>query len=1266
MRPELTIFLSGTRRDLEGFFPAAKAALEAAFPHAEVRLVEEALPDGSRGDLWSRREATTATVLVGLVGHFYGHVPDGQELSLTEQEFETAGRAGVDRLMFLTDASDPQKVADQDAVAKERVARFRARVNELFRGTAATPEEFARKAVDAVRDWERRTLCGATQGAREFYRRWLDPDAIIGHQEPLVGQQAVLGQLLEFTGSEARVLVLHAPWGRGKSRLLLEFAERSPVELRFARFEARLTRETLRLTPVDPCILVIEDAQSRRESELPALFEFLSRCDRSVKLVVATRTSHIPALAAALREGGIAAADVTTVELPRLTEEEHRALVVQELGHDGEDAARVAARTRGSPLAALVAARLLKRRLVQIHELEGSEGFEEEVLERYQQALMKGAGSPERERRLRRVLQAVALSGPIRPRDADELDLLTWFLGCSRVDLLEDLEFLEDSGLLLRLGGLVTIPVDAIRETTALRACVTRRGELTGEAERAFLQLHGRFRGNLLANLAVAEWRGREVGQDVRLLDRLLPELVAAYGAMPAGERLHLLEDMESVAPLRPAEALSFVRQALPSGLGPAGSGGASNGGIRLEWIYDRLTKMVRGALHEPRWVGEACDLLWLMAKDETRPLNSHPDAAERVLREVGRRDLYRADAWFEAFLLWAERHAARGSIPGDRLAAYVAPMLDKDIDHNWSDGVRFYLEHRLLNPAVGAPLRKRALDLLERFALAPDLVVAAAGIGGIGGGMAPARTRGQDPPPELLAAWEPEQVEAIDRLRRVRSHHDSRAVDLCIMRELAWSADHSKQPAVRTAAADLASEVRAAVMGTVELALAAPYGHVWGLRDALEEHRQEVERIATRLAGSGRSPDDLIGEIAQTQARLEAAGLKPLPGPLLRALSALQPEFAESLADQAAADPRHSLAGALDMAVAGALVADAARGSALLDRIVATGPTELQRVMAQGCRIPGWVKAAGAERSVAHLRGLLRHDDRQVRRAALQSAWLASELDARVRLTLLLDYDVAADPATGEEWAEAIMAGGLYPAALPEEQKRLARKLEASDELEFWGQSLVSRLSGSVPGEVVDMLIDRVRDAGRRLDGFDAVPRSGQDDYLASLPPNERDRGLIALGEHITSGDGWVQMAAWALFAQLSRGDAETSRRVRMAWAGTGEERLILAAALSFSNESKETLFTEEDTVLAILRAGEACGAEMSSSVQDALYCTTSTEMHWGTSEEVAVRDQAVSRAEKYPPGSVEAGFYARVAAGAQFRIDHVAQREAELPLRR
>src|SRR6266581_4638854 len=98
------IFLSGTRGDLSGFFAAARAGLQCAFPEAAVSAMEGADPEDVPGDHWSHREAAKPHVLIGLVGRYYGTPLREQDHSLTEDEFDVAGRVGVDRLMFLTDA----------------------------------------------------------------------------------------------------------------------------------------------------------------------------------------------------------------------------------------------------------------------------------------------------------------------------------------------------------------------------------------------------------------------------------------------------------------------------------------------------------------------------------------------------------------------------------------------------------------------------------------------------------------------------------------------------------------------------------------------------------------------------------------------------------------------------------------------------------------------------------------------------------------------------------------------------------------------------------------------------------------------------------------------------------------------------------------------------------------------------------------------------------------------------------------------------------
>src|SRR5262245_1944604 len=107
------VFLSGTRNDLGSFYPAARERLQLTFPEAEVSAMEGAEPEDVPGDHWSHREATKPHVLIGLVGRNYGTPLHGHDRSLTEEEFDVAGRVGVDRLMFLTVAGDPTVIAGQ-------------------------------------------------------------------------------------------------------------------------------------------------------------------------------------------------------------------------------------------------------------------------------------------------------------------------------------------------------------------------------------------------------------------------------------------------------------------------------------------------------------------------------------------------------------------------------------------------------------------------------------------------------------------------------------------------------------------------------------------------------------------------------------------------------------------------------------------------------------------------------------------------------------------------------------------------------------------------------------------------------------------------------------------------------------------------------------------------------------------------------------------------------------------------------------------------
>src|SRR5687768_12971302 len=87
--PPIRVFLSGTRRDLLHFHEEARRAIKQEFPGFDVVTMETCVAEDIPTARWSRREARSGEVLIGLVGTYAGS-PQAQG-ALTEQEFDAAG-----------------------------------------------------------------------------------------------------------------------------------------------------------------------------------------------------------------------------------------------------------------------------------------------------------------------------------------------------------------------------------------------------------------------------------------------------------------------------------------------------------------------------------------------------------------------------------------------------------------------------------------------------------------------------------------------------------------------------------------------------------------------------------------------------------------------------------------------------------------------------------------------------------------------------------------------------------------------------------------------------------------------------------------------------------------------------------------------------------------------------------------------------------------------------------------------------------------------
>jgi tetratricopeptide (TPR) repeat protein len=150
-----TVFLSSTARDLAEYRQAATEAINGLDGYKCVRMEDFGARDWEADD-FCRAKVAGCDLFVGVVGHLYGSCPEGSEHSYTEREYEAAIAAGMPRLMFIAPENFPLPASLIEPDEKRRKQRaFRDRVNaERIRDEFTSPDDLARRVVQAIRNWE--------------------------------------------------------------------------------------------------------------------------------------------------------------------------------------------------------------------------------------------------------------------------------------------------------------------------------------------------------------------------------------------------------------------------------------------------------------------------------------------------------------------------------------------------------------------------------------------------------------------------------------------------------------------------------------------------------------------------------------------------------------------------------------------------------------------------------------------------------------------------------------------------------------------------------------------------------------------------------------------------------------------------------------------------------------------------------------------------------------------------------------------------------
>lgn len=245
-------------------------------------------------------ELRKCDAVILIVGPRYGTLTPAGEVSYTHEEFREACRRGIPVLAFVLPPNEG--IPDDE---RNRLREFETEVGSavVFQRTSSADlrTDIATTLLQRLQAGDIGRRFTFFQTYHKFFERQLESRLLFNHLLPLVGQQEALERLTRFLRSDEAALVLSAPGGVGKSRLLLEIARSAESEpqlprVRFVVPDAGWTPDDIASLPAGRVVVTIDDAHRRYD-----LGELLQACltqNTEARFLVSCRPPscrHLPA-----------------------------------------------------------------------------------------------------------------------------------------------------------------------------------------------------------------------------------------------------------------------------------------------------------------------------------------------------------------------------------------------------------------------------------------------------------------------------------------------------------------------------------------------------------------------------------------------------------------------------------------------------------------------------------------------------------------------------------------------------------------------------------------------------------------------------------------------------------------------------------------------------------------------------------------------------------------------------------------------------------
>ena len=1089
----------------------------------------------------------------------------------------------------------------------------------------------------------------------EYFRPLLDEDHLFRHTWALVGRDELLATIDEqLADQEIRVLVLVGRGGIGKTRILRALAEAHQASrtVLFADDQLALTAESVEELPWTAPLVIVDDAH--RREDLAALIGAATRQPSAPTLVLATRPHRAEELRSRLSLAGLSPEQVwISTPLGDLAAKDVRALAAQALGAEHEHLAEhLADATADCPLVTVIGGQLLAQQAVAPELLERHAEFRMTVLDRFRDEMLGKLGDEVDAQAARDALVLFSALGPLFIENTALIERLAADLQVEDHQLRSLLSQLEQAGVLTARGRLRRIVPDVLADHILHRACVDQQGRPTGRAQALLNRYADIAIVGLLRNLAELDWRiGQEEQTDSALLDKFWRDLHTLFLRGHAEERLRIIQLIKPVARLAPAAVFEIVTCELANPAAPATDNLFASQLTDAD-VRRRLPELLASIALTPSFLPEALDLLWQLARDDSRPLNSNTDHPIRQIQSLAGYELpllfargvlqlvertLQDDAGASAYsplellapLLAREGETTHAAETGFQIRVFpVAAKATADI--------RATIRTILIAQATGGRARERALAArLLGDALRPPL-----------------GAFGREITDTEIEQWHDDQLAVLDAIETVMNNTEDPHVRLKLRTALGWHSQRSAWNDVRDRARQIGEQPE-----TEDESLA---GALLNPIDVLDQDASKAKlyNVANALVASSAGAADALAE----RLDIQIAAINDLSedtaanaSPLLIALSEAHPQLGEALARWCATNPDRPLAqfGGTLLAVLGSHSRQATYG--LLEGLRA-GPTSARRQLADYLFNGNWFADPDAPEA-AMLRELVADSDLNIVNVALHATRRLAQVNAPLALEIALASDIHANSHLADSLCALIAL--VIDHVEDGEVHVLLDKLRSAPTLEYFANEVLAKLAPEHRDEILGFLLARAAAGGE-------IRAISYDEFNVDLLGGATGEELLALLRRVRDAmldpSPRLRYEAPGLYWRLAT-NQDAALAVLLEWLTTSEESRIDAAVELIGAMPWQVALAHPQFVQETLDAAHARGAESLAKVARSLLSVTvvtgnqSRTMGQPPERHIKLRDEGRKHAEAFAPGTPAREFYEAVVTRAEVHL-----REAEL----